>query len=724
MKNPQLNAALPNLLTQLVQALGGNRTNQREATPSCNIKTFRASSAKEFFGTEGAVGLLTWFESTESVLHITKCPAESQVEFAASMLQGRALTWWNTLVQTRGRAAAIAQPWEDFKKLLMKEYCPDDEIQKLESEFWNHKMVGRYVDGYTARFHKLARLVPYMVIPESQRVNCCIRGLAPEIKPHVTSSEPATIQGAVSMANRLTTDGIKDGLFKKKENARNKRRSNDQNRNRGRDDRNKRQRTGGNFALTVLEHGQGQPANERPRPTCFECGDPNHFRRNCPRINRATTLGGNRPNPVLAIEGNNNQGNNRNRAQGRAFGLGVAEAPQDPNLYIYQILAIDYMKPSVVSPGYEIEIASGVIVEANKIIRGMDWLSKLRAKIVCYEKIVQIPLSNGDILKVNEPKLEDIPVVHEFHGVFQEDLTGLPPSREVEFYIDLIPGAMSIAKLLYRLAPTEMQELSNQLKELQEKGFIRPSSSPWGATVLFMKKKDGSFRMCIDYRELNKLTVKNRYPLPRIDDVFDQLQRSRYFSKIDLRSGYHQLRVREEDIPKTAFRTRYRHFEFTVMPFDLTNAPVVFMDLMNPVCRPYLDKFVIVFIDDILIYSKSEEEHEVHLKLILELLEREKLFGKFSKCEFWLQEVHFLGHVVNSEGIHVDPSKIKAMKNWNPSKTPTEIRSFLGLAGYYRRFIANFLKIAKPLTLLTQKNKKFDWGDEQENAFQIKGHVV
>nr|GEY31290.1 putative reverse transcriptase domain-containing protein [Tanacetum cinerariifolium] len=234
-----------------------------------------------------------------------------------------------------------------------------------------------------------------------------------------------------------------------------------------------------------------------------------------------------------------------------------------------------------------------------------------------------------------------------------------------------------------------MQEMSNQLKELQDKGFIRPSSSPWGAPMLFVKKKDGSFHMCIKYRELSKLTIKNRKPLPRIDDLFDQLQGSRYLSKINLRSGYHQLRVREEDIPKTAFRT-----------------------------RPYLDKFVIVFIDDILIHSKSKEEHEVHLKLILELLEKEKLFEKFSKCKFWLQEVYFLGHVVNSEGIHVDPNKIKAVKNWKPPKTPTEIRSFLGLARYYRRFIANFLKIEKPLALLTQKNKKFEWGDEQENAFQ------
>ncbi|GJS79290.1 putative reverse transcriptase domain-containing protein [Tanacetum coccineum] len=248
--------------------------------------------------------------------------------------------------------------------------------------------------------------------------------------------------------------------------------------------------------------------------------------------------------------------------------------------------------------------------------------------------------------------------------VFPEDLSGLPPQRQVEFRIDLVP---------YRLAPSEMQELSGQLQELQDKGFIQPSYSPWGAPVLFVKKKDGSLHMCIDYKELNKLTVKNRYPLLRIDDLFDQLQGSRYFSKIDLRSGYHQLRVHEDDIPKTAFRMRYGHFEFTLMPFGLTNAPVIFMDLMNQVCKPYLDKFVIVFIDDILIYSKTKEDHEVHLGLVLE-----KLYAKFSKCEFWLQEVHFLGHVVNQNGIHVDPSKIEAVKNWKTPTTPSEIRSFLG----------------------------------------------
>ncbi|KAK1406229.1 hypothetical protein QVD17_41518 [Tagetes erecta] len=225
--------------------------------------------------------------------------------------------------------------------------------------------------------------------------------------------------------------------------------------------------------------------------------------------------------------------------------------------------------------------------------------------------------------------------------------------------------------------------------------------------------------MCIDYRELNKVTVKNRYPLPRIDDLFDQLQGASFYSKIDLRSGYHQLRVREEDITKIAFRTRYGHYEFAVMPFGLTNAPAVFMDLMNRVCKPYLHQFVIVFIDDILIYSKSKEDHTDHLQLILELLKKEQLYAKFSKCDFWIREVQFLGHVVNESGIHVDPSKIESIKNWAPPKTPTEIRQFLGLTGYYRRFIEGFSKIAQPLTALTHKGTVYQWGDQLEAAFQL-----
>ncbi|KAJ9538872.1 hypothetical protein OSB04_031605 [Centaurea solstitialis] len=380
------------------------------------------------------------------------------------------------------------------------------------------------------------------------------------------------------------------------------------------------------------------------------------------------------------------------------------------------------------------------------VVLGIDWLRAHDANIGCGKKMVTLPAHSGKLItvygdkkkgtyttismgctsylayvidtKLEKKEIADVDVVREFPDVFPEELPGLPPERQVEFHIDLTPGAAPIARAPYLLAPTEMKEMMTQLQELSEKGFIRPSSSPWGAPVLFVKKKDGSMRMCIDYRELNKRTVKNKYPLPRIDDLFDQLQGAGCFSKIDLRSGYHQVRVKKDDVPKTAFRTRYGHYEFLVMPFGLTNAPAVFMDLMNRVCRPFLDKSVIVFIDDILVYSKDEAEHERHLREVLNVLRDEKLYAKFSKCEFWLHEVQFLGHVVSRDGIKVDPAKIEAMMSWKSPTNPSEIRSFLGLAGYYRRFIQDFSKIASSLTVLTKKNAKFLWTDKQEEAFQ------
>jgi len=251
-------------------------------------------------------------------------------------------------------------------------------------------------------------------------------------------------------------------------------------------------------------------------------------------------------------------------------------------------------------------------------------------------------------------------VIFEYEDIFQ-DIPGLPPRREVEFCIELQPGTVPISRAPYRMGPAELRELLAQLEELQVQGLVRPSHSPWGAPVLFVKKKDDTLRMCIDYRGLNKVTIRNRYPLPRIDDLFDQLQGARVFSKIDLHFGYHQLRVRDADIPKTAFLTRYGSFEFLVMPFGLTNAPAVFMDLMNRVFRPFLDQFIIVFIDDILIYSRSEVEHEEHLRLALQTLRDHQLFAKFTKCEFWLSEVRFLGHVISGAGIAVDPAKVEAV---------------------------------------------------------------
>ncbi|XP_048448087.1 uncharacterized protein LOC103926898 [Pyrus x bretschneideri] len=270
----------------------------------------------------------------------------------------------------------------------------------------------------------------------------------------------------------------------------------------------------------------------------------------------------------------------------------------------------------------------------------------------------------------------------------------------------------------YRMAPAELRELKVQLQELVDKGFIQPSTSPWGAPVLFVRKKDGTLRLCIDYRQLNRVTIKNRYPLPRIDDLFDQLRGACVFSKIDLRSGYYQLKINRNDVPKTAFRTRYGHYEFLVMPFGLTNAPAAFMDLMNRVFQPYLDRFVIVFIDDILVYSKSKAEHVRHLTLVLKRLREHQLYAKFSKCQFWLNQVAFLGHVISAQGVLVDPQKVAAVENWEQPRTVTEVRSFLGLAGYYRRFVKDFSVIALPLTRLTRKDVKFEWDDRCEQSFQ------
>ncbi|WVZ97579.1 hypothetical protein U9M48_043105 [Paspalum notatum var. saurae] len=290
-------------------------------------------------------------------------------------------------------------------------------------------------------------------------------------------------------------------------------------------------------------------------------------------------------------------------------------------------------------------------------------------------------------------------------------ILGMPPDRDIEFLIELLPGTAPIAMRQYRMAPIEHEKVKKNIDELLAKGYIRPSSSPWAFPVLLVEKNDTDVkRMCVDYRALNKVTIKNKYPLPHIDDLV-------LVSKIDLRSGYHQLKIRPSDIPKTAFTTKYGLYEYTVISFGLTNAPAYFMQLMNLVFMDYLDKFVVVFIDDILIYSKTEAEHEEHLRLVLQRLREHKLYAKFSKCEFWIDEVRFLGHVVSKGGIAVDPSKVSTVTNWKVPEIPKEVRRFLGLAGYYRRFIEKFSRIAKPMTSLLEKVAEFRWTNAQQAAF-------
>ncbi|GJY28948.1 putative reverse transcriptase domain-containing protein [Tanacetum coccineum] len=546
------------------------------------------------------------------------CAEEDKVMFAASTFEGRALTWWNGNVHTLGLVNANRIPWTEFKSMMTTEYCPATEIQRMEEELWTLTLKGDDIEAYNNRFHELALM-------------------------------PTTLHDAINLARELVEQAVQGKAARVNESNKRKweehqknnpNNNNPNNRNRNRNNnnqhhqQNRRQETARAYAAAPAEgkgyagtlpkcnqcnlhhNGQCPPKcrrcqklghqemdcgvrlpgtgdNHLRNVTCYGCGEKGHLRHMCPK------------------------GRNQQNEGARARAYVVVENPQQ--------------NPNVVTGSFD-------------VIVGMDWLSYHRAVIVCYEKIVRIPLPNGEILeihgerpekdpkslsciKADEKRLDDIRTVRDFPEVFPDDLTGLPPVREIEFRIDLIPGALPVVKSPYRLAPSEMQELSNQLKELQEKGFIRPSHSPWGAPVLFVKKKDGALRMCIDYRELNKLTIKNRYPLPRIDDLFDQLQGACCFSKIDLRSGYHQLRVRDEDIPKTAFRTRYGHFEFTVMPFGLTNAPA----------------------------TKKSRSH---------------------------------------------------LKNFR-------------LTQWREKFIENFSKIAKPLTLLTQKNKTYVWGDKQDEAFRI-----
>ncbi|GJU50186.1 putative reverse transcriptase domain-containing protein [Tanacetum coccineum] len=605
-------AALEAQAATMASTSNPNRNTGPTGTPVAktgNYKEFISCQPFYFNGTEGAVGLIRWFERTESVFSRSKCTEENKVTFATGTLTDDALSWWNAYAQPIGIDQANQITWTELKRLLTNKYCPRTEVRKMEDELYNLTVKGNDLKPYVRRFQELAILCPNMVPNTEKLLEAFIGGLPRSIEGNVTASKPQTLEEAINIAQRLM-DQV-GHLTKNYQNKRPATRSNQ-------------------LPVTVI---------------CHTCGEKGHYTNQC----RKTNI----------------------NAQGRAYMLRNKNAHQDLNLVTGTFLLNQHLArvlfdsradkslisislasmlnipPITIDTFYDIEMADGNLVSTNTVIQGctltllnqsfkidlmpiklgsfdvvigMDWLSKYHAKILYDEKVVHIPIDDETLIirgdqsktrlnliscikteryisrgcqvfmiqvmekkKSHEKRLEDIPVVREFLEVFPEDLPGLPPIGQVEFQIDLIPGVAPVARAPYRLAPSEMQELSNQLQELADRGFIRPSTSPWGAPVLFVKKKDRSFRMCIDYQELNKLTIKNRYPLPMIDDLFDQLQGLSVYSKTDLRFGYHQLRVRDEDIFKTAFRTRYGHYEFQVMPFRLTNAPAAFMDLMNRV---------------------------------------------------------------------------------------------------------------------------------------------
>jgi hypothetical protein len=353
----------------------------------------------------------------------------------------------------------------------------------------------------------------------------------------------------------------------------------------------------------------------------------------------------------------------------------------------------------------------------REIRRGnLDAIYVLRRALEPDDDPAEEPANSPGSLDQEKAKTETRRIVDEYRDVFAEELKK-PPERSVDHRINLIPGSTPPCRPTYRMSPLENDEVKRQLETLLASGVIRTSGSAFGAPVLLTKKKDGTWRFCIDFRALNAITIKDKYPLPRIDELFDRLQGAKYFSKLDLRSGYWQIRVHADDVHKTAFRTRYGSYEWLVLPMGLTNAPATFMHLMNDVFRPYLDQFVVVFLDDILIYSRTLAEHRRHVRLVLDTLRQHQLYAKESKCEFFQDHVEFLGHRIDREGVHMMDEKVKAIRQWPPPKSVDEVRSFLGLAGYYRKFIRNFSLLAAPMTDLLKKEVPFQWGDHQQQAF-------
>ncbi|KAL0554084.1 hypothetical protein IC582_007995 [Cucumis melo] len=639
-----------------------------------------------------------WLTSIETIFRYMKCPEDQKVQCAVFFLEDRGTDWWETAERMLGGDVSKIT-WEQFKENFYAKFFSANVKHAKLQEFLNLEQGDMTVEQYDAEFDMLSRFAPDMVRDEAARTEKFVRGLRLDLQGIRHRRELAAAGRTLRELPACTTCGRVHGG---------------------------RCLAGSGVCFRCRQ--PGHTADVCPRKP-FETTPPQPSASQQGRVYATTRQEAERAGTVvtgtLPILGH------------YAFVLFDSGSSHSfiSSVFVQHVgLEVEPLGSvlSVSTPSGEVllskeqikacrvEIANRMLdvtllvldMQDFDVILGMDWLSANHANIDCFGKevvfnppsgasfkfrgagMVCIPkvisamkasklLSQGtwgilaSVVDIREPEvsLSSEPVVREYPDVFPDELLGLPPPREVDFAIELEPGTAPISRAPYRMAPAELKELKVQLQELLDKGFIRPSVSPWGAPVLFVKKKDGSMRLCIDYRELNKVTVKNRYPLPRIDDLFEQLQGATVFSKIDLRSGYHQLRIRDGDIPKTAFRSRYGHYEFVVMSFGLTNAPAVFMDLMNRVFKDFLDSFVIVFIDDILIYSKTEAEHEEHLHQVLETLRANKLYAKFSKCEFWLRKVTFLGHVVSSEGVSVDPAKIEAVTNW--PRPSTELKQKL-----------------------------------------------
>nr|AAM12303.1 putative polyprotein [Oryza sativa Japonica Group] len=717
------------------------------------LTDFLRSRPPEFSQTVEPVEADDWLKDVERKLNLVQCTPVEKTLYASHQLRGPAADWWENYCNAHPEPTNI--PWDEFAAAFRAAHVPESTIDMKKEEFNRLKQGNTSVNEYMSQFNKLARYAPEEVDTDKKKIRKFLKGVTRLLledarkeateeykkrksthqgnssrgEPRPRFGQPMQYHQSVTQANRQPSYAPRPQMNRLAPQP-------------------QQRAPSGNTAPNSVTSFKSPPGLSAVQ--CFRCNQMGHYARQCPQnltnSNSGHTNGSTArtPTPAAAQSRPSTQASGQGSRASNNFGRDrvnhiQAETAQDAPDVVMGMFSVNsapaivlfdsgashsfisqaFVKrngwktqnlrvPMIVhSPGRDIRatkicsevnlrieevdfLAKPIVLDSQSldIILGMDWLAKHKGQIDCAERSITLQGPGGKqvrftpntltasrsiLTSLQATSLESVPIVCEYPDVFPKELTEMPPNREIEFAIELALGTAPIAKSPYRMAANELAEVKKQIEELESKGYVRPSSSPWGAPVLLVKKKDGSERM---------------------------------------------LKIRYEDIPKTAFSTRYGLYEFTVMSFGLTNAPAFFMNLMNKIFMEYLDQFVVVFIDDILIYSKNEEEHVEHLRLIMEKLRDHQLFAKFSKCEFWLDRVAFLGHVISSNGVEVDPSKVEAVLAWYPPKNESEIRSFLGLAGYYRRFIEGFSKLARPMTELLKKEKKFEWSAACEDSFQ------
>ncbi|GAU39931.1 hypothetical protein TSUD_275330 [Trifolium subterraneum] len=692
-------------------------------TRSTAFREFCRMNPPEFVGEYVPSVARELIQRMSGILDSMGCTELENVTFATRFLRGAACNWWEG-VRAYMTASQMEMTWANFRRLFIDHYIPESYRMSMERELIELNQGSKSVAEYTSKFNELVR---YMADSDDAptevwKIKKYRFGLRADIAHDVSMQQVASLGELIQKSYHAESglEAMRKERFEVNQKRRDSGKYKEQLKPRGSPQKGKQNVSQRSHPACpecgMFHHGECM----KGKGGCFHCKQPGHYKNECPKLHGSGGSSGTTKSKgrVYSLDGEQARGNN-------ALIVDICHLGQSEVVVLFDcgatnsfisvecVMKLGLSSTSLIPP-MTVAVATGGKVVSKRVCQNcpvsvagkiyhvdLSTIERhghksraLTALLRNTHQLIQYLGAENKCFSImftisSESSLSpsDIPIIREYLDVFPEEINSLPPEREIEFSIDLVPGSQPISIAPYRMSPLELRELKSQLEELLQKHFIRPSVSPWGAPVLLVKKKDGTMRLCIDYRQLNKVTIKNKYPLPRIDDLLDQLRGATIFSKIDLRSGYHQIRIRTSDVSKTAFRTRYGHYEFLVMSFGLTNAPAIFMDYMNRIFQPYLDKFVVIFIDDILIYSKDPQKQAEHLRIVLNILREKQLYAKFSKCEFWLSEVKFLGHVISQGGVSVDPFKVEA--------------------------------IALPLTRLTRKGAAFVWDELCENSFNL-----